>query len=149
MTTNLVHNAIVHNLPHRGTVWLTTMLEADTVVLTVENTGEELTPQLVSTLVEPFQRGTERIRGPRWRRPRAGHRRHHRPCTRRESDPHPTGYRRALRHGPSPGFLINLLRPPGWRAHLARGPGGPFRPGHAGARAGRQAGFGSFRAIGH
>ena len=32
------------------------------VVLTVENTGEKLTPQLVSTLAEPFQRGTERVR---------------------------------------------------------------------------------------
>jgi two-component system sensor histidine kinase VanS len=32
------------------------------VVLIVENTGEKLTPQLVSTLVEPFLRGTERIR---------------------------------------------------------------------------------------
>ena len=31
-------------------------------MLTVENTGERLAPQLVSTLVEPFQRGTERIR---------------------------------------------------------------------------------------
>jgi two-component system sensor histidine kinase VanS len=31
-------------------------------VLTVENTGEPLAPQVVSTLVEPFQRGTERIR---------------------------------------------------------------------------------------
>jgi two-component system sensor histidine kinase VanS len=31
-------------------------------VLTVENTGEKLTPQLVSTLAEPFVRGTERIR---------------------------------------------------------------------------------------
>ena len=31
-------------------------------MLTVENTGEDLTPQSVSTLVEPFQRGTERIR---------------------------------------------------------------------------------------
>ncbi len=62
MTTNLLHNAIVHNLPHRGSVWLTTNAEADTVVLTVENTGEELTPRLVSTLAEPFQRGTERIR---------------------------------------------------------------------------------------
>jgi two-component system sensor histidine kinase VanS len=30
--------------------------------LTVENTGEQLTPQLVSTLTEPFQRGTQRIR---------------------------------------------------------------------------------------
>jgi two-component system sensor histidine kinase VanS len=32
------------------------------VLLTVENTGEKLSPQLVATLAEPFQRGTERIR---------------------------------------------------------------------------------------
>ena len=62
MTTNLVHNAIVHNLPEQGTVWVTTSVHPETVMLTVENTGEKLTPQLVSTLVEPFQRGTERIR---------------------------------------------------------------------------------------
>ena len=31
-------------------------------MLTVENTGKKLTPQLVSTLVEPFRRGAERIR---------------------------------------------------------------------------------------
>jgi two-component system sensor histidine kinase VanS len=62
MTTNLVHNAIVHNLPEQGTVWVTTSVHPRTVVLTVENTGKKLTPQLVSTLVEPFQRGTERIR---------------------------------------------------------------------------------------
>jgi two-component system sensor histidine kinase VanS len=62
MTTNLVHNAIVHNLPEHGTVWVTTSAHPKTVVLTVENTGENLTPQLVSTLVEPFQRGTKRIR---------------------------------------------------------------------------------------
>jgi two-component system, OmpR family, sensor histidine kinase VanS len=62
MTTNLVHNAIVHNLPRRGSVWVTTGVEPESVVLTVENTGEELTPQLVSTLAEPFLRGTERIR---------------------------------------------------------------------------------------
>jgi two-component system sensor histidine kinase VanS len=29
-------------------------------VLTVENTGEKLSPQVVATLVEPFLRGTER-----------------------------------------------------------------------------------------
>ncbi|MGI5291911.1 sensor histidine kinase [Nonomuraea polychroma] len=62
MTTNLVHNAIVHNLPERGTVWVTTCVHPKTVVLTVENTGEKLAPHLVSTLVEPFQRGTKRIR---------------------------------------------------------------------------------------
>jgi two-component system, OmpR family, sensor histidine kinase VanS len=32
------------------------------VELTVENTGENLTPQLVSTLAEPFLRGTRRVR---------------------------------------------------------------------------------------
>jgi two-component system sensor histidine kinase VanS len=62
LTTNLVHNAIVHNLPEQGTVRVTTSVHPKTVVLTVENTGEQLTPQLVSTLVEPFQRGTERRR---------------------------------------------------------------------------------------
>jgi two-component system sensor histidine kinase VanS len=62
MTTNLVHNAIVHNLPEHGTVWVTTSVHPETVVLTVENTGQPLTPQLVSTLAEPFQRGTQRIR---------------------------------------------------------------------------------------
>ena len=62
MTTNLVHNAIVHNLPEHGTVWVTTSVHPERVVLTVENTGEKLTPQLVATLAEPFQRGTERIR---------------------------------------------------------------------------------------
>ncbi|MHB8661090.1 MAG: sensor histidine kinase [Acidimicrobiales bacterium] len=62
LTTNLVHNAIVHNLREQGTVWVTTSVQTESVVLTVENTGEKLTPQLVSTLVEPFLRGTERVR---------------------------------------------------------------------------------------
>src|SRR5436190_2778057 len=62
MTTNLVHNAIVHNLPQQGTVWVTTSVDRKRVVLTVENTGAELTPQVVPTLAEPFQRGTKRIR---------------------------------------------------------------------------------------
>jgi two-component system sensor histidine kinase VanS len=62
LSTNLLHNAIVHNLPDQGTVWVTTSAHPTRAVLTVENTGEKLTPQLVSTLVEPFQRGTERVR---------------------------------------------------------------------------------------
>jgi two-component system sensor histidine kinase VanS len=62
LTTNLVHNAIVHNLPGHGRVWVTTSAQPKSVVLTVENTGEKLTPQLVSTLVEPFRRGTDRMR---------------------------------------------------------------------------------------
>jgi two-component system sensor histidine kinase VanS len=63
MTTNLVHNAIVHNLPEHGAVQVNTAIRPESVMLTVENTGEQLTPQLVSTLTEPFQRGAERIRG--------------------------------------------------------------------------------------
>jgi two-component system, OmpR family, sensor histidine kinase VanS len=62
MATNLVHNAIVHNLPEQGTVWVTTRAHPKSVVLTVENTGQKLTPQLVATLAEPFQRGSKRIR---------------------------------------------------------------------------------------
>jgi two-component system sensor histidine kinase VanS len=62
LSTNLMHNAIVHNLPEQGTVWVTTSAHPKSVVLTVENTGEKLTPQLVATLDEPFLRGTERIR---------------------------------------------------------------------------------------
>ena len=63
MTTNLLHNAIVHNLTEHGAVRLSTGIHPGSVSLTVENTGAKLTPQLVSTLTEPFQRGTERIRG--------------------------------------------------------------------------------------
>jgi two-component system, OmpR family, sensor histidine kinase VanS len=62
MTTNLVQNAIVHNLPEQGTVWVTTSVHPESAVLAVENTGEKLTPQVVATLAEPFLRGTERIR---------------------------------------------------------------------------------------
>jgi two-component system sensor histidine kinase VanS len=62
LSTNLVHNAIVHNLPEHGTVWVTTSVHPKSVVLSVESTGEKLTPQLVATLGEPFRRGTERIR---------------------------------------------------------------------------------------
>ena len=62
LSTNLVHNAIIHNLPDQGAVWVTTSVRPNSVVLTVENTGEELTPQMVATLVEPFQRGSQRTR---------------------------------------------------------------------------------------
>ncbi|NRQ33786.1 HAMP domain-containing histidine kinase [Nonomuraea sp. NN258] len=62
MTTNLVHNAIVHNLQEQGTVWVTTGVRSGAAVLTVENTGKKLSPQRVATLVEPFQRGSDRAR---------------------------------------------------------------------------------------
>jgi two-component system sensor histidine kinase VanS len=62
LATNLVHNAIVHNLPAGGTVWVMTSARPGSVELTVENSGEQLTPQMVSTLGEPFLRGSERAR---------------------------------------------------------------------------------------
>jgi two-component system sensor histidine kinase VanS len=43
-------------------VWVTTSAQPKGVVLTVENTGETLSPRLIATLAEPFQRGTERMR---------------------------------------------------------------------------------------
>ena len=67
MATNLlhnaiVHNAIVHNVAEHGLVRIDTAVAGAQVVLTVENTGEVLDPQLVATLTEPFQRGAERAR---------------------------------------------------------------------------------------
>jgi two-component system sensor histidine kinase VanS len=62
MSTNLVHNAIIHNLAGHGTVWVTTSVRPGIAVLTVENTGESLEPEVVATLAEPFLRGTERVR---------------------------------------------------------------------------------------
>jgi len=62
MATNLVHNAVVHNVPGHGNVRVATTCTPATVVLTVENTGETLAPELVATLPEPFRRGTDRTR---------------------------------------------------------------------------------------
>ncbi|MFF3314607.1 sensor histidine kinase [Streptomyces sp. NPDC003035] len=62
MVTNLVQNAIVHNLPAGGTVTVHTEAWGNTSVVRVENTGPPLPPELVPTLTEPFQRGTERVR---------------------------------------------------------------------------------------
>jgi two-component system sensor histidine kinase VanS len=62
MVTNLVQNAVVHNLPAGGTVTVHTEAQGDASVVRVENTGHPLPPELVPTLTEPFQRGTERVR---------------------------------------------------------------------------------------
>ncbi|MFI9741625.1 sensor histidine kinase [Streptomyces sp. NPDC052494] len=62
MMTNLVQNAIVHNLPAGGTVTVHTEERGDTSVVRVENTGHPLPPDLVPTLTEPFRRGAERVR---------------------------------------------------------------------------------------
>ena len=62
MVTNLVQNGIVHNLPAGGAVTVHTEPRDDGSVLRVENTGPPLPAELVPTLTEPFQRGTERAR---------------------------------------------------------------------------------------
>lgn len=65
MTTNLVHNAVVHNVPTGGEVWVRTEGRPGAVMLCVENTGEQVSPAVVSTITEPFQRGSGRVRGHR------------------------------------------------------------------------------------
>lgn len=62
MVSNLVHNAIVHNLTEGGWVRITTGTGAGLATLRVENTGKHLDPQLIPTLAEPFRRGTDRVR---------------------------------------------------------------------------------------
>lgn len=62
VVTNLVQNAVVHNLPVGGTVLVHTEEQGDASVLRVENTGRRLAPELIPALIEPFQRGTERTR---------------------------------------------------------------------------------------
>jgi two-component system, OmpR family, sensor histidine kinase VanS len=62
MATNLVQNALVHNLPADGTVTVHTGEFGGAAVLQVENTGAPLSPTLLPLLTEPFQRGTERVR---------------------------------------------------------------------------------------
>jgi two-component system sensor histidine kinase VanS len=59
--TNLIHNAIVHNLPDGGTVQVDTVPGTEFATLTVDNTGENISDDVISTLTEPFQRGSERI----------------------------------------------------------------------------------------
>ncbi|SNR51889.1 sensor histidine kinase [Actinomadura mexicana] len=62
MVTNLVQNAVVHNLVSGGTVTVHTESQHDASVLRVVNTGHRVPPELVPTLTEPFQRGTQRTR---------------------------------------------------------------------------------------
>ncbi|WP_435748842.1 sensor histidine kinase [Microbacterium sp. PMB16] len=62
LVTNLVLNAIVHNLPTGGAVAVRTHAMPDAVALVVENTGKPVPAHRVATLTEPFQRGAERTR---------------------------------------------------------------------------------------
>ncbi len=63
MVSNLVQNAIVHNLPEGGNVRVSVLPHAGVVRVVVSNTGDVVPPDLVSTLTEPFQRGADRTRG--------------------------------------------------------------------------------------
>ena len=103
MTTNLVHNAIVHNLPEGGSVWVSTSVHPEAVVLTVENTGERVSPAagLHTRRAVPARHRT-RPHPRRRRRTRPGDRQEHRPGTRRDPHRHSAGRRRALRHGATP-----------------------------------------------
>lgn len=49
-----MHNAIDHNLPELGSVWVTTSLRSKHVVLTVENTGEQLAHSWLPRLTSHF-----------------------------------------------------------------------------------------------
>jgi two-component system, OmpR family, sensor histidine kinase VanS len=62
MVTNLVENAIVHNLPADGSVTVRTRTDGNTSMMQVENTGRRIPAELLPSLTEPFQRGTERAR---------------------------------------------------------------------------------------
>jgi two-component system, OmpR family, sensor histidine kinase VanS len=62
LATNLVHNAIAHNLPDGGRVWVTTSVRPNSAALSVENTSESLAPEVIGSLAEPFRRGTGRVR---------------------------------------------------------------------------------------
>ena len=92
MATNLVHNAIVHNLPEQGTVWVTTSVHPKSVVLTVENTGEKLTPQLVVHACRAVSaRHRTHTHRPRRRRPRPGQSSRASPKHTTEPSPSPPG----------------------------------------------------------
>ncbi|MDR6866932.1 two-component system sensor histidine kinase VanS [Microbacterium resistens] len=63
LATNLLQNAIVHNLPLDGFASIAIVADAHRAWLIVENTGNAIDPAVLPTLVEPFQRGSQRTRG--------------------------------------------------------------------------------------
>jgi two-component system sensor histidine kinase VanS len=62
LIANLVHNAIVHNIPAGGSVEVRTETTLRSASVVVENTGDEIPAHLLATLREPFQRGAGRFR---------------------------------------------------------------------------------------
>ncbi|OJU41109.1 MAG: two-component sensor histidine kinase [Microbacterium sp. 69-10] len=62
LITNLLHNAIVHNIPENGRIGLRISTTESSVLLAVANTGPRIPDALLATLAEPFQRGAGRTR---------------------------------------------------------------------------------------
>lgn len=62
LITNLLHNAIIHNLPEHGRIGLRISASESSVLLAVANTGARIPDALLATLAEPFQRGAGRAR---------------------------------------------------------------------------------------
>ena len=100
LTTNLVHNAIVHNLPEEGTVWVTTSAhpERSGAHCREHRRAAHPTDGFHACRAVSARHRTHTHR-PRRCRPRPGNRQEHHPSTRRNPHPHPPGRRRALRHG--------------------------------------------------
>ena len=103
MTTNLVHNAIVHNLPEHGTVWVTTSARPrDCGAHGREHRREAHATAGLDARRAVSARHRTHTHRPRRRRPRPGDRQEHHRGPRRHPHPHPPDRRRALRHGATP-----------------------------------------------
>ena len=102
MTTNLLHNAIVHNLPEHGTVQVNTAIGPGSVVAHGREHRRHAQPTagLDTHRTVPARHPTHPHR-PRRCRPRTGNRQEHHPSTRGNAHHHPTSRRRAPRHGPT------------------------------------------------
>ena len=100
LTTNLVHNAIVHNLPEQGTVWVTTSVHPKTCGAHCREHRREAHPTIGFHACRAVSaRHRTHTHRPRRCRPRPGNRQKHHPSTRRNPHPHPPPRWRAPRHG--------------------------------------------------
>lgn len=61
LVMNLLHNAIVHNIPGDGFVHVSVRADGGDALLCVENSGEWISDTLIVSMTEPFRRGTERV----------------------------------------------------------------------------------------
>ena len=98
LTTNLVQNAIVHNLPEQGTVWVTTSVHPGVRCSPSRTPARSSRRRWSQRLPSHFFEAPSRIRTrPRRCRPRPGNRQEHHPSTRRNARPRAAGRRRAPR----------------------------------------------------